>query len=52
MRRSLLTVLAILAIALAACRAPAGGGNSDAAAPSEAPAESSAPVMSDDPYDY
>lgn len=54
MKRWLLIVLALLAFALAACRAPAGepGPTSASAEPSETPAASSSPAASSDPYDY
>ena len=49
MKRSLLTVLAILVFALAACKAPAGAG-SDNAAPSQATTESAPPAESGPNY--
>jgi hypothetical protein len=53
MKRLLPTVLAILVLALAACRAPAGGGNTDSAAPnavqSEDQADSATPTPDDRP---
>jgi len=54
MKRWLLIVVALVAFSLAACRTPAGepGPSSASAEPSEAPATSSEPAASSDPYDY
>jgi hypothetical protein len=54
MKRWLLIVVALVSFSLPACRAPAGepGSTSGNAEPSDAPAASSAPDASYDPYDY
>ncbi|HEX9635219.1 MAG TPA: hypothetical protein VGB34_07050 [Candidatus Limnocylindria bacterium] len=54
MKRWLLIVVALVAFSLAACRAPAGepAASSENSEPSEAPATSSEPAASYDPYDY